>query len=240
MQSETAIFDRRLRRIIPFLIGVNVLLLILNVLLYPPVLSNGGLPGFVAAIGILFVYGYLALASPIAVGKLPNTLWRYGFYLGLCSGVVLSIDLVSGYFLHDSTTSAHTSLIAYGLFLILILDSGFIGGRHTGKVSSGITTALWCVLIALLVWFCVEFAAYLLFSSTPAGAAFVRDEMQADFIRSGATDYQAFAISDFFGAGFFHLILGLIFAVILGFLGALGGKIWNAITPSKQSASRSG
>lgn len=229
------VFDRRLRRIITLLIGANVILLIINVLLYPPVLSNGGLLGLAAATGILLIYGYLALGSPIAVGKLPNTIWRRGVYLGVCSGLVLSVDLISGYILHDSTTSARTSLIAYGLFLILILVSGFIGGRQTGNFSSGITTALWCVLIALLIWFFVEFAAYLIFSNTPAGAAFIRDEMQADYLRSGATDYQAFALSDFFGAGFFHLTLGLIFAVILGSMGTAIGRIWNAVVPAKAS-----
>jgi len=49
--------------------------------------------------------------------------------------------------------------------------------------------------------------------------------MQADYLRSGTNDYQAFALSDFFGAGFFHLTLGLIFALILGFIGAAIGKV---------------
>jgi hypothetical protein len=230
VQSETGIFERRLQGIIIFLIGTSVILLILSVLSYLPVLSDGGLLGFVAAIGILSVYGYLTLASPLAVGKLPNTVWRRGAYLGVCSGLVLSVDLISGYVLHDPTISARTSLGAYGLFLVLIFISGFIGTRETGKLTSGITTALWCVLTALLIWFCVEFAAYLLFSSTPSGAAFIHEEMQADYIRSGATDYQAFALSDFFGAGFFHLLLGLIIAMILGFTGAIVRKIWIAIT----------
>ena len=140
--------------------------------------------------------------------------------------------------MHDPTISAQTSLIAYGLFLILILVSGILGGRQTGKLTSAITTALWCVLTALLIWFCVEFAAYLLFSNTPSGAAFIRDEMQADFIRSGATDYQAFALGDFFGAGFYHLSLGLIFATILGSIGRVVGKASNAVRSSIASANR--
>ncbi|MEP6986092.1 MAG: hypothetical protein ABI970_10865 [Chloroflexota bacterium] len=235
---QSTVFDKRMRRVVTFLIGANMILLIVNVLSYLPVLSNGGLLGFVAATGILLIYGYLTLGSPIAVGKLPNIIWRGGVYLGICSGLVLSVDLISGYVLPDPTISTRTSLAAYGLFLILIFVSGFIGGRQTGKFTSGITAALWCVLTALLIWFFVEFAAYLLFSNTPSGAAFVRDEMQTDFIRSGMTDYQAFALSDFFGAGFFHLILGLIFSVILGFIGTTVGKVWNAIAPSQVSINR--
>jgi hypothetical protein len=233
MQTQAANFDRRLQRVILFLIGLNVILLIINVLTYIPVLSNGGVPGLIAAIGILLVYGYLSLASPMAVGKLPSPVWRSGVYLGVVSAIILSLDLISGYLLQDSTLSARTSLIAYGLFLILILVSGILGGRQTRNLTSGVTTALWCVLIALLIWFCVEFAAYLLFSNTPSGAAFIREEMQADFVRSGMSDYQAFALSDFFGAGFFHLILGLIFATTLGAIGGAVGKVMKAIRSSK-------
>jgi len=163
LQASTTTFDQRLRRGILFLLGLNVLLLIVNLLTYPPVLSNGGLPGLVAAAGILLIYGYLALTSPIAIGKLSNVVWRRGVYLGLCSGLILSIDLISGYILHDSTISARTSLVAYGLLLSLIIVSGFIGGRQNGTFRAGITTAVWYILIALLIWFCVEFAAYLLF-----------------------------------------------------------------------------
>ena len=239
MPSATSPFDRRLQRAILFLIGINIVLLIVNVALYPPIVSNGGLPGLIADIGILLVYGYLMLLSPMAIGKLANPVWRRGVYLGLCSGIVLSVDLVSGYILHDPTTSARTSLMAYGIFLLLIFASGIIGTRQTGKLSSGITTALWCVLIALLIWFCAEFAVYLIFSNTPNGAAFIREEMQADYIRSGATDYQAFALSDFFGAGFFHPLLGLFFALLLGSLGAGARKLWNAIHPTKLVVSHS-
>src|SRR5215813_6811805 len=103
MPSATIPFDRRLQRAIIFLIGINVVLLILNVLTYPPVLSSGGLPGLVADIAILLIYGYLMLFSPIAIGKLPNPIWRRGVYLGLCAGIILSADLISGYILHDPT-----------------------------------------------------------------------------------------------------------------------------------------
>src|SRR5262245_61527803 len=105
MPAATNPFDRRLQRAILFLIGLNLVLLIVNVLIYPPVLSNGGSPGLIADISILLLYGYLMLLSPMAIGKLANPIWRSGVYLGLCSSIILSVDLVSGYILHDPTTS---------------------------------------------------------------------------------------------------------------------------------------
>jgi hypothetical protein len=45
-----------------------------------------------------------------------------------------------------------------------------------------------------------------------------------DFARSGMSDLSAFVMEDFLGAGFFHLILGLMLAVILGTMGVAIGK----------------
>ena len=223
MQPSLKPFDQRLQLAIRLIIPVSILLLLIIVLQYPPALSSGGLLGLIGASGILLVYGYLALGSPIAVGKPSGEVWRRGAVLGMISGIVLSVDLISSYFLQDWIISSRTSLLAYGIFLLFILISGFIGARQTGQWKTGLTTAAWCVLVTLMIWFFAEFASYLLFSNTSSGAEFIRQEMQLDFARSGATDYQAFTISDFYGAGFFHLLLGLFFTVILGSLGAFIG-----------------
>ena len=216
---------RLLRRAIMVLVPINILLLFVGILQYPPVLGAGGLKGMIAAALIVLVYGWLALFSPIAIGRANTKVIRNGILFGLLSSIILSGDLISGYLIHDGNTSARTSLIAYGLFFILIIASAVRGFRQTGKFTSGLAAAVWCVLVALLIWFCVEFVAYYIFASTPSGMAFIQDEMQLDFTRSGATDYQAFVISDFYGAGFFHLLLGLIIALILGSIGAGIGRL---------------
>jgi hypothetical protein len=46
----------------------------------------------------------------------------------------------------------------------------------------------------------------------------------ADFAWSGMQDFNAFMMEDFFGGGFFHLVLIPILAAILGTLAGLGGK----------------
>jgi hypothetical protein len=45
-----------------------------------------------------------------------------------------------------------------------------------------------------------------------------------DFARSGMSDFNAFIMEDFMGATFFHLLLGLVVAAVLGVLGGLLGK----------------
>lgn len=217
-------FNRFLRRAIIILVPVNLALLLVGVAQYPPVLSQGGLPGLIAAAAIVLIYGFIALFSPISIGKAHPLIVRQGSILGLVGGFVLSADLISGYIIHDADTSARTSLVAYGFFFLLILTASVLTIRRTGNFSSGMMAAVWCVVTALLIWFCVEFVSFYLLASSPGGAAFVASEMQEDFARSGATDYQAFVISDFFGAGFFHLLLGLIIALILGALGTFFGN----------------
>ena len=179
MWQQTELFDQRLQLGILLLIPASIILLLLMTAQYPTVLNNGGLLGLIAASGMLLTYGYLALRSPIAVGKLLHNIWRRGAFLGIISGLVLSLDLIASYLLHDWTISSRTSLAAYGLFLLFVVISGFIGARKTGRFWAGLTTAIWCVLVTLMIWFFVEFAAYLLFSSTPAGAEFIRQEMPA-------------------------------------------------------------
>jgi hypothetical protein len=225
-----------LRRTVVMLLLVDEALLLLGVLRYPAVLQEGGLLGILAGSVILGVYGFLALFSPIAPGRADPGPVRRGLILGLVGGAGLSIDLVSSYFItRDPSASAAWSLLVYGLFFLLLLCAGVWGAASTGRFKAGFSTALWCMVIALLLWFCAEFAAYYLFAGTEVGAAFIGQEMAADFARSGATDYQGFVLADFYGAGFFHLLLGLGFAAGLGALGALGGLLTWRLTGRPRS-----
>jgi hypothetical protein len=51
------------------------------------------------------------------------------------------------------------------------------------------------------------------------------DQVFEDFKPSGLTDLRAFIMQDYLGGVFFHLLLGLIVAGILGTLGALAAKL---------------
>jgi len=51
------------------------------------------------------------------------------------------------------------------------------------------------------------------------------EQVFEDFKRSGMTDLWAFVMLDYLGGVFFHLLLGLIAAVLLGATGAVIGKL---------------
>ena len=51
------------------------------------------------------------------------------------------------------------------------------------------------------------------------------DQVFEDFKQSGMTDLRAFVMQDYLGGVFFHLLLGLVVAGILGMVGALVAKL---------------
>ncbi len=210
---------------IGLIVVADVVVLGMTVAQTPTILHSGGLTGFIAALFAVLFYGYLALMSPVAIGRLKQSILGPAVGLGVISGVMLGLDLLSGYLFPDPQLSAKTSLLAYGLTLLSILIGGYIGARRTGKLATGMKGALAVTLISLLIWFLAEFTLLFLFANTRAGAVFIGDEMKNDFLRSGTTDYQAFVLSDFYGAGFFHLLLGLIITPIIGGIGVLISRI---------------
>ena len=51
------------------------------------------------------------------------------------------------------------------------------------------------------------------------------DQVFEDFKRSGMTDLRAFIMQDYLGGVFFHLLLGLIVAGLLGLMGSLAARL---------------
>src|SRR5579885_1318755 len=101
-----------LRIIILVGIALNAILLLLGLFFHPTVISSNGLASLAAPIVILLAYGFLALFSPISLGKIEWRIIRWGVLFGCIGGMVLSVDLVTSYFL-DESVSARDSLIAY-------------------------------------------------------------------------------------------------------------------------------
>jgi uncharacterized membrane protein len=218
--------DRTIRRILWGLLILDAALDLLGLALYPSVLQEGGLLGSGAAILMICFYGFLALYSPVSLSKTPSQIWRTGGVVGTIAGIWLSLDLLLNYFIYrDGPTNSKISLVVYGVYFLLLLGTAVRGGAIRKSVKAGLTAALWYVLPAQLIWFAFEFGSYYLFSQTTVGIQFIQTEMQADFIRSGARDFQTFVIGDFFGAGFFHLLLiGLLAVLLFGSIGAVVGK----------------
>ena len=72
---------------------------------------------------------------------------------------------------------------------------------------------------------------------TPRQAMVFRAEGNLDdFAHSGSANFEAWLRQDLLGAGFYHLLLGLIIAAILGGVGGLVGRLLPARPGSAQAA----
>jgi hypothetical protein len=209
------------RRALIELALLDVALVWLGLALYPAVLQAGGLLGASGATLMVCVYGYLALYSPFSISRTASQVWRPAAAAGALAGIWLGLDLLSNYFIYrDGATNSKISLVVYGVYFLLLLGTAARGSMRAKRFAAGLKAALWFTLAAQLIWFAVEFGAYYLFSHTAVGMQFIQTEMGTDFARSGGNDFQAFAIGDFFGAGFFHLLLiGLLAMLVIGCVG---------------------
>ena len=210
----------------------DILLIFLGLMLYPNVVGQGGLLGAGAASAMVTTYGWVALFSPLRPERLDPRMWKKGAMLGVASGLWLGLDLLSNYFIYrDGTINSKISLIVYGVYFLLLVGVAASETHASGQFKSGMVAALWYNLPAQLIWLFSEFACYYLFSRTPTGTRFIETEMHADFERhGGGGDFQTYVIGDFFGAGFFHLLLiGLVGVLLFASLGAVIGKVIAAL-----------
>ena len=229
MSSDNSIVSPRrgvlLRRFVLAAVLLDGALVLLGLLLYPTSLSQGAWSGVLADLLILLLFGGLACFGPFAAGRLIESSLQVGLICGLIGGLLLTLDLLSGYlFAPSGQTSQLTSLTAYSLFGLLTLAAALVAARRASSFAQGLGAAFWCILAGELVWLLVEFGAYYLLSGTPNGSSFVRGEMAADFGRSGATDYAGWVMTDFYGAGFFHPLLSLTLGGLLAVVGAGIGR----------------
>jgi hypothetical protein len=224
---ESYISDLPTRRILIAVVALDIALVLLGLVLYPSAIQSGGLLGATGAILMVCFLGTLALFSPISIARAHPSLWRTGLLTGTIAGAWLGLDLVLNYFIYrDGPTNSKISLVVYGVYFLLMLGTAVRGALLTKRFRDGLTAGLWFVIAAQLIWFTVEFGAYYLFSRTAVGVQFIQTEMGADFIRSGEANFQSFVISDFYGAGFFHLLLiGLVAVLLIGSIGAGAGRL---------------
>jgi hypothetical protein len=218
---------RHFRSVLIGLLLADLTLVLLALVLYPKLIHRGGLIGASAAVLIVSSYGFLALYSPIRPGKSERAFWYRGAVMGAIGGFWLGADLLSNYFVYrDGPTNSKITIIVYVGYALLLMATALRGVCLRGRIGDGLIVTMWYVILAQLIWVFTELASYYLFSQTPVGVRFIQTEMEADFARSGGTDFQTFVVEDLFGAVFFHLLLvGLVAGLIFGSIAGLIGKV---------------
>jgi hypothetical protein len=97
------------------------------------------------------------------------------------------------------------------------LLAGGLGAMAGRGVRDGVMAALWNAIAGYMSWYPLVLIGYHAFSGTAGQDRAVRAEgTYQDFARSGMGDLKAFVLQDLFGAGFDHLILGTVLALLFG------------------------
>jgi hypothetical protein len=205
---------------------VAVLLVGLGLRVFPRTLTDwkGTLPGLAAVTAVLCAYALLGIWGAGRLETADPRLLRLALSFGLVAAMIYAVEIGLEYVLLPSDNTQY-GFVEFGLVFLCYLAAGFIASRTTRRVSNGAMTAVAAALISSLLWYIVLLLITYSMKGTPQQASVFRAEgNMEDFARSGSANFDAWLMQDFLGAGFFHLLLGVVVGAILGCLGGLAGK----------------
>jgi hypothetical protein len=173
---------------------------------------------------MLVAYGGLAACCPIRLHRRDPNILRWAAIFGLLAGAVFAGEIILEY-ISLPTNNSHFGMVEFGAVFALYFASGFVAALLSLSVRNAVLTSVASAFIASLIWVITVLAVFYAFRGSPRQELVLRAEGDyEDFARSGMHDFNAFIIEDFMGAIFFHLLLGLLVAAVLGVLGGLFGK----------------
>jgi hypothetical protein len=212
--TTSAIFQPR--TLLLLVIGLNLLLIAGQVVLYSPLWSQpGALTYLLEPVVLLLIYAVIAVWVTAAPTSDRSRALLCGSVMGLVTGTLWIINLA----LETFADLSRLGLLATAPFLLgsFVLWSavGFRTAQRTGLLSSGVLAAIWSAMICVLMT--IGFGLLLTYTSLP------RLERQLvtdpDFLRSHWWDLHAFAIANSFDSAFSHLLGGLLIGTIMGVAG---------------------
>ena len=165
-------------------------------------------------------------ASRLGLTSASRLALRWAIPAGLAAGAVYATEIVLEYALRPSDNTAW-GLIEFGCVFALFVVAGAGVSARQPRLWPAALAGVWTALIASLIWYAVALAVFYAFRGTVAQSAVLRAEGDfEDFRRSGMADFNVFAMQDFLGAGFYHLLLAPLFGLVLATLGAIPAMVW--------------
>jgi len=212
-----------------FLLGTTLLLvLIVYGFLRIPAALSGGLLSLSGAVAVVLVFGLFAwLGLPAMARSSGEQALRLGGLCGLLAGLVyLATFLIEYSTAITGEQDGSLALVEFGSVFALFFIAALLAARLDGRIRAGVAAAIICALLSSLIWFCLLLVTTYIFVGTARQDHFFAiNETYSNFQRSGMSDLLAFVLQDFLGAGFFHTILALVIATILGAVGGLVGRL---------------
>ena len=168
--------------------------------------------------------GVIAALCPIRLHRRHPDILRWAIIFGLLAGMVFAGEIVLEYIFLPANNSRY-GMLEFGAVFALYLTSALVSALRSLSIKNAVLTSMASAFIASLIWVITVLVVFYAFRGSPRQALVLRAEGDyQDFARSGMSDFNAFIMEDFMGAMFFHLLLGLLAAAVLGVLGGLLGK----------------
>lgn len=179
--------------------------------------------GTVAVTLLLALYGLIGWVGPRTVGDKWSAIRSACLPLGLVAGFIFTSEVVLEYWILP-TDNSRMGLIEFGLvFLTYAIAAAVVTYRGLG-LRAGVFASVATAIISSLIWYIVVLAIfYAYFGTTKQQLVFQAEGNYEDFARSGMSDFNAWIMEDFLGAGFYHLLLGPMIAAALGLFGGIAG-----------------
>ena len=200
------------------LVAVSVVMIGVRVALYLPVLVQpGGSLSVLAPVGVLLVYGLLGGWITAHPPRDHAAALRTGTACGVVSGLVSVAHMAQEAYV--PLPPRELAIVTWVFILAMFAPwafAGFAAARRTRHVPLGLLAAVWSSAVCMVLTVSFGFGQLL----TSLDRLQRHDVGSPDFLRSGWTDLRAFAIADIFEAGFWHLVIGPIVALLLGGIAA--------------------
>lgn len=208
--------DRLVRQSLPLLAALSAALIGWAAAATPGLLHGRNWIGLAAVWTMLSTYAVAAIVFPPRAGAaLP-----FAGPIGLAAGAVYAAEIALEYALTPADNTPF-GLAEFGTVFALFAIAGGLAARASRRFSVGLTAAIWTAMISALIWYAVLIAVFLIFRGSERQALVLAAEGDLeDFRRSGVASFDQFVVQDFFGAGFYHLLLAPLIAAVLGSLGA--------------------
>jgi len=177
-----------------------------------------------AAVAILLAYAAIGwFVIPMLSSRYPAAL-QVAEWAGLGAAAVFVAEICLEYALLPKDNTPW-GLAEFGLVFFLYTCAGTWLGSRKQKLREAIIGSALSAIVSSIVWAVFILATFYLFwGTTRQHAVFQAEGNFDDFRQSGMSDFRAFITEDFFGATFFHLLLGPLLAGVLGLAGGGIGK----------------
>jgi hypothetical protein len=169
-----------------------------------------------AAALVVVLYAIINWVASRRIREKWPTILSSSAAFGIFAGFIFVSEVVLEYILLPAYNT-RMGFVEFGLVLLIYILAAAYAANSYRSVGAGTIAAAAAAMVSSLIWFIAVLTAFYCFYGSPRQELVFRAEGNyEDFALSGMTDFRAFTMEDFFGAGFYHLLLGPFVAAALG------------------------